>query len=1233
MPKPVAVVSTRSRPVPREALASQVRVGSGRGVGVATYEQTPEGKTEHRIDGSGAWPSGDDSEPAPEDLRPEARLPVFEATRADWFGQSTPTPTGSGDPSRLDLSEAFLHWPPRSVADTDPFDFGINTGAGRPGLRLNPYVPRDVDAELDRALASPDVRGVIVVADRGSGAKRTVFEALRRNRPGSPLMLPRTPLVDDLETLFHEGIADAYPGSILWLADLAAVADRSGSSLLRLQGPHATVIGLVRSEGSQRLDLGADPSVRSIRVPDRLSDGERDRAQRLYPDRPLRDHLGFAFGNRDPAVLSRSSRAAIARALQLAGRRRERQGTVDATLLMLGASIQAVETDLPGATSAFVQFLCTRHPERPDTRTLFRRLAAAAGVRDSNTSGDRPLDQNALTRPPLSRLLKRAEDLATQVTGSREAHLRHVLAAAVASDDPPIDPGVLAELRLSVAALRSGLREAVRDEPPLGEPLDVWDELLGGPDVPRELAGGISADRVDPTTGIPLSRDHLGTAVYVSMFASVITSRDTPMPLSIGVFGEWGSGKSYFMGLLREQVDQLARSGNSGYLSDVVQIGFNAWHYADSNLWASLGDEIFRQLTCPSERAEDQRAQLREELAGKLAQRRDLEATTAQARAETARLQAQLDQATAARDTRAVDLVHAVKSSQQLQGQFNKVWKRLGVDDEAEQGRMLADQLRGTASDAAVLRRSLAGRTGRRATILAAILLALLAAGALLLPATNQWLARGGLATLSTLAAASLAIIARVRSGLRQLRQLATDLQSRADAAAAERQDRALAEHLTALRQAETDERVVQAQLDEVITQVGELGRQLTDLAPGMRLYRFLAERAAGDAYTRHLGLISTIRKDFEQLIELMDDWRRNAHGERARRPIDRIILYIDDLDRCSPQQVVDVLQAVHLMLALDLFVVVVGVDPRWLLRSLRHQYRSILTATADGIQPDQPTWETTPEDYLEKIFNIPFALPGMNEGALGRLLRSLSTDRDTPAPPATPRTTPPPDASQAAPPPGERPADGDQPPPPEAFPVEQGSEVAAAQHGTPEEQPPRPLTEPELQLLAALEPLIDTPREAKRLLNLYRMLRATRDLSPASRFLGEDGRHGEFEAVIILLGLLTAHARLLGQVLDAPPSQDHAVRGGLAHRPDSGSWAEFVKALQPRRDGAVWTNDIVGRIPEADLTEWRRLGAGIQQASQGVTLPDLSAFQRWAPQIRRFSFVLSPLAGKSRQN
>ena len=62
---------------------------------------------------------------------------------------------------------------------------------------------------------------------------------------------------------------------------------------------------------------------------------------------------------------------------------------------------------------------------------------------------------------------------------------------------------------------------------------------------------------------------------------------------------------------------------------------------------------------------------------------------------------------------------------------------------------------------------------------------------------------------------------------------------------------------------------------------------------------------------------------------------------EDARLPrINRIVLYIDDLDRCPERKVVDVLQAVHLLLAYPLFVVVVGVDPRWLLHSLEEHSR-----------------------------------------------------------------------------------------------------------------------------------------------------------------------------------------------------------------------------------------------------------------------------------------------------
>jgi hypothetical protein len=149
---------------------------------------------------------------------------------------------------------------------------------------------------------------------------------------------------------------------------------------------------------------------------------------------------------------------------------------------------------------------------------------------------------------------------------------------------------------------------------------------------------------------------------------------------------------------------------------------------------------------------------------------------------------------------------------------------------------------------------------------------------------------------------------------------------------------------------------------------------------------------------------------------------------------------------------------------------------------------------------------------------------------------------------------------------------------------------------------------------------LIDTPREAKRLFNLYSMVRATRDLSGASRFLGEDGEPGDYQAVVVLLGLLTAHSRLLEQALDTRPDPDNDIAGGLMSRPPDSRWDRFVADFEPRNG----TNRIAGALAAESVPDWARLHAGLARVSAELTLPDLSRFQEWVPRIRRFSYTLS---------
>jgi hypothetical protein len=105
----------------------------------------------------------------------------------------------------------------------------------------------------------------------------------------------------------------------------------------------------------------------------------------------------------------------------------------------------------------------------------------------------------------------------------------------------------------------------------------------------------------------------------------------------------------------------------------------------------------------------------------------------------------------------------------------------------------------------------------------------------------------------------------------------------------------------------------------------------------------------------------------------------------KTAKGFDRIILYIDDLDRCPPEQVVQVLQAVHLLLSFPLFVVVVAVDSRWVTRSLETHYANLLR------HEDKSGDAATANDYLEKIFQIPYWVRPMTQASSVALLSSMT--------------------------------------------------------------------------------------------------------------------------------------------------------------------------------------------------------------------------------------------------
>ncbi|MGI8686657.1 MAG: peptidoglycan-binding protein [Acidimicrobiales bacterium] len=933
----------------------------------------------------------------------------------------------------------------------------------------------------------------------------------------------------------------------------------------------------------------------------------------------------FALAGAEPIHFSDGAQQILQAASELVAQRSLPEGALpDADLIVVAALQRASIERRTDVSAPLLQWIAQLQydPAQRDEVALVQRLV---GTRD--IQGTDP----ALWNERIRAVLTRAVDFATKTLGRPNVHIRHLLAAALC--DPDSEQSLGAILGVPPAGCRTQLRREIARFIPDEAP-DAWGTILlrhRGPAADGALAGGFDADVVRRHADRPL-KDQLNTETYVQMLAGAIARRATRMPLSIGLFGEWGAGKSYFMLLLRQAVTELAQKGPaSTFCADIVHIEFNAWHYSDANLWASLADEIFEQLAAPGEDTADKRPEeLRKELARTSQRRQELEESAEGAERRVAELRAELDKALGDRKASAGAMALQLAKNTEVKDWLKKSKKELGFDVPEDRFRQLAEELFGAAGEAGALWKALGRRPWRLASALM-VLVVLLTGGALVVPArARSWSGAGAVVALTALAGQVAVAVGRVRSGLGSLRQAverADELEVAALRSDMRGEDKEMADALVA---AEARVQVVRSQLEEISSQVGQLGRELAALEPGRRLYRFIAERATSDDYRRQLGIVSMIRKDFEKLVELMLEWRKTYDdpdsaknpNREGRRPIDRIVLYIDDLDRCSPEQVVNVLQAVHLLGALDLFVVVVGVDPRWLLQSLRQEYRGIL-ATADRPGLDGPGWQSTPQNYLEKIFNIPFVLPAMDSGGFATLLQGMAKPPNEEAGGADPASTAP-----VVEPPGPDPVEtaatsaGQQP---AAIVAARGSEVEAEITGH-EPDLARSLEDFEVTFLTRLAALVRTPRSAKRMFNLYRIMRSTRSLA----FLD-----GEYQVMAQLLAILTGYPELVGPLLYTAPVED-AIGGGLLHRPPHSSWLEFVAALTPvpskpgeskPGEPTGWSSDVVGPIDAVDVGSWTGLAKALTPVLPAVTVDELLPYQETAPQIIRFSFLLSPFA------
>jgi len=122
---------------------------------------------------------------------------------------------------------------------------------------------------------------------------------------------------------------------------------------------------------------------------------------------------------------------------------------------------------------------------------------------------------------------------------------------------------------------------------------------------------------------------------------------------------------------------------------------------------------------------------------------------------------------------------------------------------------------------------------------------------------------------------------------------------------------------------------------------------------------------------------VRTFRNQFEQLLEDSE--------------VRSLVVLIDDLDRCSPERIIENLEAIKLFLAVPRTAFVIGADPRIVRHAIAIRY-GMQRVQQDRTASEEPYDLVT--DYLEKLIQIPYHLPRLSPSEIETYINLLLCQR-----------------------------------------------------------------------------------------------------------------------------------------------------------------------------------------------------------------------------------------------
>jgi len=137
-----------------------------------------------------------------------------------------------------------------------------------------------------------------------------------------------------------------------------------------------------------------------------------------------------------------------------------------------------------------------------------------------------------------------------------------------------------------------------------------------------------------------------------------------------------------------------------------------------------------------------------------------------------------------------------------------------------------------------------------------------------------------------------------------------------------------------------------------------------------------LIERVASERYVQQVSSLEQFQDVFERLLKRFGIGDKSEIGGGPQR---QLYIFVDDLDRCQPDEAVAALEAIKLFLDLRGCIFVLGMDREVVEQGIKVRYAAFKDVGFDA------------RAYLDKIIQVPFNLPPLGSAQVSRYLQKLS--------------------------------------------------------------------------------------------------------------------------------------------------------------------------------------------------------------------------------------------------